>query len=103
MRLDSTWANVSVSTGTMREQDLIPAFEDVLRQAGEPLPDRPAGVRKLMSRKRLADGDWDDVSWYLNEELFGALDDIAPDGCYFGSHPGDGCDYGFWSEEEGES
>ena len=34
MRLDRSWAGVSVSSGTLREEDLIPAFESVLDTAG---------------------------------------------------------------------
>ncbi len=38
--------------------------------------------------------------YYLNEVLFDAMNDIAPDGCYFGSHPGDGSLFGFFEIEE---
>ena len=40
------------------------------------------------------------VSYFLMEVLFDALDDLSPQGHYFGSHPGDGSDFGFWPIEE---
>lgn len=33
----------------------------------------------------------------LLDEAFDALDSLAPEGHYFGSHPGDGSCFGYWS------
>jgi hypothetical protein len=101
MRLDRSWAGVSVSSGTLREEDLIPAFESVLDTAGVKY-DRPVCVNKLMGGGELTTDEWEEVSAYLNEDLFDAMNGIAPEGTCFGSHPGDGTDFGFWraSDEE---
>ncbi|MGB2927799.1 MAG: hypothetical protein WBB70_02680 [Desulfobacterales bacterium] len=34
----------------------------------------------------------------LFQDIFGILEDIAPEGCYFGTHPGDFGLIGFWDE-----
>jgi hypothetical protein len=34
--------------------------------------------------------------YYAMEDLFGVLESYAPLGYYFGAHPGDGSDFGYW-------
>ena len=92
-RLDDSYIGTSVSWGTMRDEDLIPAFESFLLEHD---PDfEPERVNWASHDEAMMER-----SYYLNETLFDRLNDIAPEGCYFGAHPGDGSDYGFWPDEE---
>lgn len=99
----------------MRAEDLIPCFagelEDLVFLSGDflSLPEN------FPMRDRLNDlveeaGDWfnadrginpDDLegAGYFLECLFDALDMFSPDGFYFGAHPGDGSEYGWWQSE----
>lgn len=93
----------SIISGTHRTQDLIPAFISVLREVDE------AAYAQLLVNGGVpahADED-DDADWwhseqasFLLEDLFDTLDENAPEGHYFGAHPGDGADFGFWENEE---
>jgi hypothetical protein len=93
----------SVSSGTMREEDLIPCFVDLLDELY--LSDEVPTVNKELQKikQRMLKDDYyesEDVSYDLNEFLFDALNEFAPPFCYFGSYPGDGADYGFWVSQD---
>ena len=91
----------SVSHATMRPQDLIPAFLDVVRDIApahyEQILLLPFGFVPSYALE-YEDSEWweSDECGHRLEELFDLLNEHAPEGFYFGSHPGDGSDYGFW-------
>jgi hypothetical protein len=101
----------SVSTATMRTEDLIPAFIAQLGYLAKSTPCivdtvTAAGhlvlIRDIESRMETDDYfESDDAGYDLNESLFDALNEYAAPNCYFGSHPGDGADYGFWPSDDG--
>jgi hypothetical protein len=87
----------SISSGTLRPEDLIPAFADELEHLTD---ETDTDARKLIAdvRERMERADYfaSDDSGFDLEELTDALNMFAPDYAYFGSHPGDGADFGFW-------
>lgn len=90
----------SVSHGTMRPEDLIPCFISILREFGSKHIQRKLDlIEESMGCPGYFDGDGASID--LNESLFEWMNDIAPEGYYFGSHPGDGSDYGYWPDTEG--
>lgn len=123
-RLDGSWRNVSISTATLRPQDLLEASVDVLAEErpwvwerirrSYGLPWSPEWGRWCEPRRWTGTYDPHPFDVTTDEEEEGrieavgemwaevstALDEMAPPGCYFGSHPGDGADIGFWESEE---
>ena len=82
----------SVIHGTMRKEDLIPCFVELLHNLGE----RDGELDEIsyrMIRPRYFESR---CAFYDLEDLFDALDEFSPEGAYFGAHPGDGSDFGFW-------
>jgi len=99
--------NVSVSHATMRAEDLVPAFVSAVRAIeGESIESQLESKLAYIENESEKDGYYEsEDSQYDLDWLFDTLDALAPDGCYFGSHLGDGSDYGFWeceNEEEEE-
>jgi len=89
----------TVSHATMRAEDLIPAFLAELRSGPLKREHRKTCTEianRLGKRKYWDSGD---VEWDL-EALFDLLDVYAAPYFYFGAHPGDGSDYGYWLVED---
>lgn len=110
-RLPEKYKNFSVSNSTLRTEDLFEAFTDMLQYAKSrervTLSKRSGGILNeaagLLLDKESGILNWEDrdhIDWLVNEGLMDALNDIAPTGCYFGAHPGDGADFGFWEDED---
>lgn len=82
----------SISTGTLRNEDLLEAFANELeRITGKAaLPDEQVPFNEM-------DIDiQNDIILHLQD----ALNDYAPPFCYFGTLEGDGADFGFWPDHE---
>jgi hypothetical protein len=99
----------SVHHGSHRYEDLIPRLMNVLeeydRNTAAKLTSSYAREGWAYSMAGLGWGDpFDEIQMelapHLLEDLFNALQEIAPPGTYFGAHVGDGSDFGFWSHDE---
>jgi|GEM_PF-3366675 len=86
----------SISHGTMIDTDIVEAIDSALE--GILAHNHPlwSYIKDFWD----AEEDSEERSMILNESIWDAMNDIAPEGTSFGSHPGDGSDYGFWSYSE---
>lgn len=89
--------NQTVSWGTHRPDDLIPKFMAVLKEYGKEAYDKYVSENPEVEDWKMLD---DETKGWVVDELFDLLDGIAPEDCYFGAHPGDGADFGFWQVDE---
>jgi hypothetical protein len=109
----TTYAKIgSISSGTLRPEDLIPSFVDALDSIKDDLSTSGiaenaitvSAIDDLLSKieQRMKDDNYfetEDASYDL-EALTDELNNHAPHYAYFGSHPGDGADFGFWIVED---
>lgn len=91
----------SVSHGTMRNQDLIPVFMTVIRDTAEYVQLMNQLPAYAQEDKESEWWDSEDAVWLLTE-LIDTLELYAPEGYTFGTHTGDGSDYGYWKVDEKE-
>jgi hypothetical protein len=97
-----------VSDATLRSQDLLPKLLGALKALSEPAFTQlvaPSAGHLPFPSEALADErhEWwgsEECSWLINEELFGALNEHAPEGYHFGAQDGDGACFGFWKDGE---
>ncbi len=100
----------SISSGTLRLKDLIPAFVEELSLLSNRLSfedkKEASRLRELQSEieqradEQLAYHESEQAAWDL-DTLTEELTLLAPPYCYFGTLEGDGADFGFWISEEG--
>lgn len=99
----------TVISGTLQYPDTIPAVAAFLRtHAPEHYAKFIAGTEgdalaALNGELPREHPFWqsEDTDW-MTESLWEAMNDIAPEGTYFGAHIGDGADFGFWPDESDE-
>lgn len=103
----------SISSGTLDTADLLDAFAAeleyiVVRNADAWCSDagraQRDGYMALIGDAQEVDCDEDpERADELLDELQSALDLFAPDYAYFGAHPGDGAEFGYWLMDDWQS
>lgn len=84
------------SEGTLKTDDIGFALLDALDSMN---PRRAATLRREFIAA-LDANDLEAAEEIIYESLYPALEDYAPDGCYIGSHMGDGACIGCWQADE---
>jgi hypothetical protein len=88
----------TVSHATLRNEDLLEAFAGELESCLERVGKNEAHS-KLVEEASSVDPD-DEGACDVVQDLMDALEEYAPPFCYFGAHPGDGSDFGWWVSME---
>ncbi len=83
----------TVSCDTHREEHFIPKFLAVLDYYEHP----EASLMRTVWNSFFYKSDCIGYEYFVNEKIWDVMQELAPEGCYFGAHPGDGADFGYWS------
>jgi len=108
--LSNEYKNDTISRATLRPEDLAYAFKRFIeyhignyssdhRKDFEKLSQKVVNLEAKSNTGTLIEDDIEEYN-YVVDELIDMLNMIAPDGTYFGSHPGDYSDFGFWEHED---
>ena len=78
----------ATSSDSTRTEDIIDGIRDLI------LPKLLAEYNEAVERDACLD-----EPQHIFYEILDAMQEIAPEGAYFGAHPDDGACFGFWSDE----
>lgn len=100
-KLDETFIGFPISEATMKEDDVANAMNEFVQRAEQHIH------TEWLTRWNNAFTNWQTDFWAgdsysstdLNETLWNLFEEIAPEGCYYGSSEGDGSDFSFWKNE----
>lgn len=98
------YANLgTISHGTLRNEDLLSSFAYELNRLVSRNLDNLGSLEVFMHGKLIGEAEVtaascaeSDLADLILEKLTCALEEFAAPYCYFGSHEGDGSDFGFW-------
>ena len=109
-QLPNVYIGMTLSSATMRAEDLIPTFMKFLQNVvGEcEIQEEVDALQKDVEKLELVFHEGqntsyhnkEQASWILDPDIWDLLNNIAPDYTYFGSQEGDGACYGFWTDDE---
>jgi len=86
----------SISTGTLRTLNLLEAFaSEAEARCGDMATKAVSTARIYLDPDAIVD---DEQAQETLDELRFLLEDSCPPFVYFGTHPGDGADFGFWPD-----
>ena len=92
----------SISTGTLRTEDLLEAFAWELNYLAKQEPQNHAHLLLASEADTQFSDDMTDEEYeqasYVVQDLQDALNEYCPPFVYFGTLPGDGADFGFWPD-----
>lgn len=91
---------IPVSSGTLRDENLILSFWRALRvlnaDRADELQNEVGQALLMLNEPSPLSEDMSERVQELITDLMNALDDMAPEGHYFGAHVGDAADFGYW-------
>ena len=88
----------SISIGTLKTAVLLQAFADCLQDLSGDATTLPEEVGRFLAQPEVyqTDAEADE----LLDALFYELDTLAPEYCYFGAHPVNNTNFGFWISDD---
>ena len=87
----------SISTGTLRIEDIFPAYLDQLDKLS---PNSPLSKEVWAYMETGALLEEHENAWGIVEQIDLLLNELCPPFVYFGALEGDGADFGFWPDME---